>query len=220
MRNKPLFTSIFIYFHSPINKQQKSNQQFFKRILARFSGLIFSANHLVQHVAFPCQTNNICGTRHDPSGQVARGHEIFSKSIFHWEAEGPGSLLRPPLRRYACPRLPPHARPLPLQRPAPLRVISLARVESWRTRLDIHRQARPWGSCSCLFPCFPSGPCSRHFPEPLQGPHTRGISFRTIPGLYFSPETCSCALKTPRGTRLGVKSKKGTHVLATCAVVF
>ena len=64
------------------------------------------------------------------------------------------------------------------------------------------------------------GPCSCHFPEPLQGPHIQGISFQTIPGLYFSPETCSCALKTLRGTQLGVKSKRGTHVLATRAVVF
>ena len=158
--------------------------------------------------------------RHYPSGQVACGYEIFSKSIFHWEAEGLGSLLHPPLCCCACPQLPLHTRPLPLQRSAPLHVISLAQVKSWWTHLDIRHQARPWGLHSRLFPCFPPGPCSCHFPEPLQGPHIQGISFRTIPGLYFSPETCSCALKTPRGTQLGVKSKRGTHVLATRTVVF
>ena len=153
---------------------------------------------------FRCKKNDIRGKeRSDPSGRVARGHKIFSKSIFIGKAEGPGSLGRPPPP--LC--LPPHARPLPVQHPAPLHVISLARVESQQTHLDIRRQARPRGSCSRLFRPFHPGPRLRHLPPLLQGPHMRGLSFRMNSGLYFSPEMYSRTLKPPRGTRLGGKSK-------------
>jgi len=126
---------------------------------------------------------------------------------YKWEREWPSIAMHPAMRVFPPLCLPLHARPLPLQHPAPLHIISLMQVESQQSHLHIRPQAWPWGSRSRLFPLLCLGPCLRHLLPLLQGPHTRGLSFGMISGHSFSPETCSHTLQTPRGTQLSVKTK-------------
>jgi len=84
-------------------------------------------------------------------------------------------LLRPP---HAPLCLLPHAQPLPLQQPAPLRVLSLARTDLWQSSLHIRPQALCWGLCFRHFPPLCKGTHSRHLPPPFQSPHMSGEVLR------------------------------------------
>ena len=89
-------------------------------------------------------------------------------------------LLWPP---HAPLRLPLHARPLPLQRPAPLRVLSLARTDLWHPHLHICPQALCRGSPFRLFLMLCKGAHLRHIPPPFQSSHMLEHVSRHISGL-------------------------------------
>ena len=80
----------------------------------------------------------------------------------------PLCLLRPHSPIVAC--LPRHTRPLPLQRRAPLEVISLAQTDPRRTHLDIRSQALCQDSRSRIIPPLCPGMRLRRLPLQWRAP--------------------------------------------------
>ena len=113
---------------------------------------------------------------------LARTDPRRTHSYIWPQAECRGSRFRVfPQLRPVC--IPPHARPLPLQRWAPLRLLSLARTDPRRTRLHIRPQALHRGMRFRSFPPPRSGMRLRHLLPHFRSWDILGITPRQVSGL-------------------------------------
>jgi len=128
--------------------------------------------------------NNICGNETARySGRVARTPKILTSRFFIENAERLAIARHPAACAFAPPCLPPHAPPPPpLQRPAPLRVLSFARIRPRRSHSDIPPQAPCPSTRLRVFPPLRPPAHLRPLPPPLPESHMWGPPQENIPG--------------------------------------
>jgi len=117
-----------------------------------------------------------------PDIRLAHTPKILISRFFIENAEWPAIARHPAAYAFAPSCLPPHACSLPLQRPAPLRVLSFARIRPRRSHSDIPPQAPCPGTCLRVFlPLCPPAHL-RPLPPPLPESHMWGPPQENIPG--------------------------------------
>ena len=128
--------------------------------------------------------NNISGGKQSDHRDGCADSKYCTSRFFIEKVEGPGIARHPSAACASAPLcFPPPARPLPLQRLAPLRVHSLARTHPRRFQSHISPQAQCPGSRFRVFPPLGPGARLRHLPPPSWGSDMLGPTLRQCSGV-------------------------------------